>query len=261
MLTHVVQRWRLRRASYRPARETVTTSVLDVAPLPLDRTAKDFVVAHHYSGTYPAARFRYGLFECGELVGVAVFSVPTNYRTFDALPGSRDENVELGRFVLLDDVGANAESWFLARCFTLLRGEGITGVVSFSDPVARHDDIGNLVFGGHIGTIYQATNGVYLGKSKPKQLLLLPDGSSLHPRALSKVRFKERGWPRVVSLLESYGAPEFTETRDWLDLALFAVVRRRQHGGNHKYVWALQRRHRRHLPEGRPYPKFEGATA
>ena len=32
--------------------------------------------------------------------------------------------VELGRFVFLDQVGFNGESWLLARCFELLRRDG-----------------------------------------------------------------------------------------------------------------------------------------
>ncbi len=35
---------------------------------------------------------------------------------------------ELGRFVLLDSVPANGESFFLGQCFTLLRREGLAGV-------------------------------------------------------------------------------------------------------------------------------------
>lgn len=56
MLVSSTQRWREGRAAYRPAREVVSTRSLDVAEIPDDTTAKRFVEAHHYSGTYPAAR-------------------------------------------------------------------------------------------------------------------------------------------------------------------------------------------------------------
>ena len=39
--------------------------------------------------------------------------------------------VELGRFVLLDSVAGNGETWFLARSFEILRKHAIVGVVSF----------------------------------------------------------------------------------------------------------------------------------
>jgi hypothetical protein len=39
-----------------------------------DREAKEFILAHHYSASYPSARIRFGLFTAGRLAGVAVFS-------------------------------------------------------------------------------------------------------------------------------------------------------------------------------------------
>ncbi len=80
MITSVVQRWRERRDSYRPAGEPINTRCYEVAPIVTDREAKGFVLGHHYSGSYPAARYRFGLYRGAELVGVAVFSVPANAR-------------------------------------------------------------------------------------------------------------------------------------------------------------------------------------
>ena len=72
MIVDVVQRWTGGRATYRPAREVIDTRALDVGAIPDDTTARAFVETHHYSGSYPAARFRFGLHERGVLVGVAV---------------------------------------------------------------------------------------------------------------------------------------------------------------------------------------------
>ena len=58
----VVQRWREGRDRYRPAGEVIQTADYDVAVLEADASPKAFVRQHHYSGTYPAARFRFGLF-------------------------------------------------------------------------------------------------------------------------------------------------------------------------------------------------------
>ena len=44
----------------------------------------------------------------------------------------------------------------LGRVFRLAGREGVRGVVSFSDPVARHDAAGGLVFPGHVGIVYQS---------------------------------------------------------------------------------------------------------
>lgn len=258
MLTNVSQRWRSGRAAYRPAWEPIDPRRFEVAPIEDDRTAKTFVVEHHYSGSYPAARRRFGLYRGAALVGVAVFSVPANAAALSCLPGAPEESVELGRFVLLDDVPANGESWFLARAFERLRREGFVGVVSFSDPCGRTRADGGLVFPGHVGTIYQASNAVYLGRSKAETVRLLPDGSVLHRRALAKLRNGERGRRYVEGLLERHGAPvrePGENPRDYADRCLRAVTRPFRHGGNHKYAWALQRRDRRFLPPSLPYPK------
>jgi uncharacterized protein (TIGR03435 family) len=49
---------------------------------------------------------------------------------------------------LLDAVPGNGETWFLARCFEILRNRGVVGVVSFSDPLQRETLGGEIV---HMG--------------------------------------------------------------------------------------------------------------
>lgn len=260
MITPVVQRWTHGRGSYRVAGEPIVTRRYEVAPIQGDRTPKAFVVAHHYSGTYPAARFRFGLYRRGELVGVAVFSVPANPRSLAVLPGAAADSVELGRFVLVDDVPANGESWFLGRCFERLRREDLVGVVSFSDPARRTDAVGRVVFGGHVGTIYQAHNATYLGRSRAELRYVLPDGRVIHNRALTKIRNMRRGWRYAVSQLEQVGAVPLMagdDPRRWLARELRRVARRLRHPGNHKYAWTLRRRDARHLRDlARTYPKL-----
>lgn len=55
------QRWTRRRDSYRPAGEPIDPSRYGVE-LIAEQVARDFVVREHYSGSYPAARCRVGLF-------------------------------------------------------------------------------------------------------------------------------------------------------------------------------------------------------
>jgi hypothetical protein len=257
VISPVVQRWRSRRDSYRPAGEPIATRLYEVAPIADDSTPKAFVVAHHYLASYPAARRRFGLYRGAELVGVAVFSVPANNATLAVFPAPPDESMELGRLVLVDEVPANGETWFLGRAFELLRREGFAGVVSFSDPFPRRDVAGAVVFPGHVGTIYQAFNANYRGRAKADTLRLLPDGRTLSNRALAKLRKLDRGWRYVVELLQGYGAGAFSgDPRAWLNEWLPRLTRKVRHPGNHKYVWALRRDVRRHIPESLPYPKF-----
>ncbi len=256
------QRWRERRDSYRPAGEVIDPRGYEVAQIDDDATPKRFVIANHYSASFPAARFRFGLYRRGDLVGVAVFSHPCSDRVLTKVFPLRaaTDAVELGRFVLLDEVPGNGESWFLARCFDQLRGQ-VVGVVSFSDPVARTALDGRVTFVGHFGCIYQSHNGVFLGRGERRLLRLLPDGRVFSERAISKIRKLERGWVHCVALLEQHGAAEYRggadadAARAWLGEQLPRVTRPLRHPGNLKYAWGLSRPVRRGLPASLPYPK------
>lgn len=256
METLYCQRWRRGKPRYRPAGEVIDTRLYDVEPIPGDQKARAFIQEHHYLKSYPAARRRFGLYHRGTLVGVAVYSHPVNDKTLAVFPGEPKESLELGRLVLADSVPANGESWFIARCFDALRKEGFIGVASFCDPLPRLGMRGEVVFKGHIGVIYQAMNAVYLGRSKPGMINVLPDGSVMHRRSIQKIRGMEQGWEAAVRRLVQFGAPSPEgDIRKWLDAALAAVSRPVRHPGNHKYAWILGRRWRRLLPPSLSYPK------
>lgn len=257
MLTVWNQRWTEKRGSYRHAAEVIDTRQFSVEPIPGDSTAKAFILEHHYSGSYPTARYRFGLYEADVLVGVAVFSQPINDQSLACLPGAPIENVELGRFVLTDAVPGNGETWFLARAFEHLRREGLNGVISSSDPIPRTRADGLQVFPGHIGTIYQAHNAVYLGKTKRRSLKLMPDGTVLSDRTIHKIRAQERGHKYAEAILEAAGASPLTgDPGEWVNHWILRLTRNLSHSGNHKYAWVLNRKHRKYLPKTLPYPKF-----
>ena len=239
------QRWdRGRDAWVLPGRDHFQPGRYAVAPIS-EAAARAFVERHHYSGSYPAARLRYGLLEDGQLAGVAVLSVPVNERTLTRpFPGLQPytQTLELGRFVLADSVGFNGESWFLARAFRLAAGDGLRGVVSFSDPVPRTTTAGLIVFPGHVGGIYQASSATYAGRGTARTLTLLPDGTVLSARALQKVRAGETGTDYVERLLVDHGArPRGGRPGPaWLAEALDdARARELRHPGNHRYLFRL----------------------
>lgn len=60
------QRWLFRRDSYRPTAEPINTAAHEVAKIDDDTTPKAFVLTHHYSGSYPAARRRFGLYKAAQ---------------------------------------------------------------------------------------------------------------------------------------------------------------------------------------------------
>ena len=243
------QRWKDRRDSYRFRGDAFHPEAYGVELLPTDREAKAFVCQHHYAASYPAARCRIGLY-CkrpgwfhSELVGVAVYSVSMQVQ---ALPHylptiTASEGIELGRFVLLDEVPFNAESWFLARAERLLRQTHpeLRAVLSYSDPLPRQDATGKQVTPGHLGIIYQSRNAWYLGRSKPRRHYLTPRGHFLSQRALSKIRQEERGHEAAARELVLQGADPRRPGEapsDWLHRILSAFPQV-QHPGNHVYAW------------------------
>lgn len=265
MLTPTCQRWRDRSERPIPATAGDFNPAAFTVELIEEKKARPFVVQHHYSGTFPAARQCAGLMRGAELVGVAVFSVPMNNRAVPRWCGVRDPNAgaELGRFVLLDEVPGNAESWFLSRALVELTVErrDIKTLLSYSDPVAR-TVLGRPVKPGHVGTIYQALSARYLGRSGPRTGYMTAAGEHVSGRALSKIRCDERGARYAIEQLCELGAvrPLPGESgASFVDRLLRERwLRRFGHPGNHVYVFPLTRGARAAASKVKalPYPKL-----
>lgn len=264
MITNFAQRWNeTRRPRFVTPEKTFNPRLYEVAPIG-EAEAKDFVLRHHYSASYPAARRRFGMFRRGTLVGVAVFSHSMNQKTLiNAFGGAAEESLELGRFVLHDEVEFNGESFMLGFCRRSLRREGFRGIVTFADPNPRTTLDGQVILSGHIGKIYSSVGSIYTGLTDPSHLYLLPDGTVFSRRAISKIRNGESGHEYAAQILISYGAtvaPNDAEARRlWLELWLKRLTRKMKHGGNHRYLMPLQKN--LDLPPSLPYPKLDGKLA
>lgn len=247
------QRWNARRARYRPHGEVFDTRTGTVELID-ERDAKQFVCTQHYSGTYVAARVRVGLFvkrafRPERLAGVAVFSVPMGSHVLPAyFPElGNDRAIELGRFVLLDEVEAMAESWMLARAFRKLREvhPRISAVLSFCDPVERRNERGEIVKRTHTGIVYRALGARFVGRSSPRTHLVAPSGFVISPRALSKLRNGESGAAYVEEQLRRYGLPPrvLGESGDAYVHRLCAngLLRREAHPGNLAFAFRWDR--------------------
>jgi hypothetical protein len=264
------QRWRARKQKMKAAHagNLFTGRGYEVKVIDDDTTASAYVLAHHYSGSYPSALRRFGLYRGGDLVGVAVYSYPTNVRVLtnafpELLPGV--QSMELGRLVLDHDVPAMGETWMLARCHRILLDSGVVGIVSHADPHPRRDAAGRLITPGHVGTIYQASNALYSGKTGRRTLWLLPDGTVFSEDAKSKIRKQDRGHEYAERILVTHGATPMRagdDPRTWLGAARRAArVRTVTHRGCHRFLLPLgeSRRARNDVKVGypavRPYPK------
>lgn len=244
------QRWLKRRDYEAPA--AIFDPSIHCVELIHERTAKPFVITHHYSGTYPAARCAVGLYRMrgpvwsAELVGVAVYSVPSNERVIPCYAPKLTplQGVELGRFVLMDFVEANAETWFLARANKLAAAQlGVMMIVSYSDPMERTRADGSVYKPGHTGGIYRAGNARYLGTGSPRTLYLDREGGILAPRALSKIIGGERGHEYAeeqVRIATGLARREGESGESYVHRAR-AALRRVRHPGNHVFAWGMTR--------------------
>jgi hypothetical protein len=253
------QRWRDGTDSWHPAHEGgFNPDRFDVAPID-HAAAAAFVRQHHYAATWPSVTLAYALHDhSGDrpvLAGIIARGMPTDDRVLtNPFPSlvPNDESLEWSRLVLVDDVPANGESRFAARAFELAAAHGIRGIVTFADPLARSSRTPAgpaLVKPGHIGIVYQALNMSYLGRATPRTLRVLPDGTVLTARAISKVRTGERGAGGVISRLVQLGAPRPDGQLDpaaWLDVAFDAIgAYRQRHPGNYRYAVRIGTRSQR----------------
>lgn len=130
------------------------------------KSAAEWIIKHHYLGSFPSATVCYGIFRRGELSGVAVLGTTQHKNTIPNVFGSKHSKdcLLLQRFALEDALEFNAESYFLGRIRTLLSREGYCGILMMSDKTPKTDALGNITFPGHIGTIFKSDNAVYLGR-------------------------------------------------------------------------------------------------
>lgn len=260
METNVAQRWRNKKPVFIVRDNCFNPRIHDIAPID-EKTAKAYIISSHYSKSFPASRRRFGLFRRGELIGAAVFSHPMSDKVLTNYFGGRaSESIELGRFVISDVADDfNSESWFFAQCRRELKREGFRGVVAFSDDLCRTKLDGTIVFGGHVGIFYGASSGIYTGRSERTSIRLLPDGTILSRRAISKIRNSEQGHEYASKILVSYGADEppadAQERKIWLEIWLDKLTRKVRHPGNHRYLFGLQKSIT--LPKSLPYPKIK----
>ena len=276
MITTRSQRWRDRRCRWVPGASEIDPSRLAVDVIDTVRQATPFVRQHHYAASMPVTRLSIGLFRNGgggrsDLVGVCVFAHPVNNASVPKSAGLPDPRTacDLGRLVLLDDTGGNAETWMLSRAFKLLRQEKpeILSVISYADPIRRTDESGEVFMPGHVGTLYSVMGSRYTDRSSSRIDLLMPNGQPISSRAISKIRNAESGQRYAADQLVLAGARARRTGEDgasWLsDLERTGFLRRQRHPGTHVYLFPLTKAARiaaRSVPS-LPYPVLDRSAA
>tara|TARA_R110002126_G_scaffold116368_2_gene255755 strand:+ start:431 stop:1000 length:570 start_codon:yes stop_codon:yes gene_type:complete len=132
------------------------------------KQALDRILDVHYLHRVPSISFTYGLFLDGELTGVITYGSPASPHLCRGICGETFKRnvIELNRLVL-DNNQKNEASFLIANSLKLLPKPKI--VVSYADTAQNHK-----------GVVYQATNWLYTGCSKPRTDIRAEGGK--HPR-------------------------------------------------------------------------------
>lgn len=156
------------------ATPTAALHSLRVIPIPI-AASKVPLIDHHYLHSLPAGTaICLGVFKDNRLHGALTFGAGASnaYRLVkDAKP---EDCLTLTRLWLSDDLLPNSESRVLAVAVRALRKHSnVKFLVTYADPSHKH-----------VGTIYQATNWLYIGLTEPEELFDLGDGKARHTRSL-----------------------------------------------------------------------------
>lgn len=157
---------------------------------PIDyKTAQDYVIKNHYLHRKSNFRYAFGLFikANNKLVGVCIFGHTYHKQLRDMICGAEYSNqvIELTRLCIDDTMPKNTASYFVSKCLKRTEiKEKI--IISFADTSQNHT-----------GVIYQATNFIYTGKTRPVKEYAIT-GIDKHNISISKST-------TVAQLKEKYG--------------------------------------------------------
>lgn len=180
------------------------------------QAAKYAVMHWHYSKAMPTGKIlKIGVWEDDRFIGAVLFSRGAN-KEIGSPYGLKQTGVcELTRVAL--DIHKSPVSRVVTAAMKMLRKQSpaLRLIVSYADPLQLHN-----------GTIYQAMNWVYVGKTRAQPSLLCPDGSILHKKTAHGKYGSIAGLPKSDVI--------------W----------------KYKYLYPLDRAMRRQIePLAKPYPK------
>ena len=141
--------------------------------------ATKMVVEFHYLHRRASAMHCFGLFDGEEMIGCVIYGKPASPSLCVGVCGKEesDKVIELTRLWIKDNTPKNTESFLIGRSLRLLPKQKDI-IVSYAE-----------IDAGHVGTVYQATNWIYTGKSDRHVEWRLDGLSGSHSRHL----FDEHG--------------------------------------------------------------------
>ena len=212
--------------------------------------AKHFILSHYLGNAPSGGTIYYGVFHkpSQKLLGVISYSSPTkptDYQEISLNPVTGEsyinsnEIVELTRLYFPDEIDLpNIESFTISAGNKLIKRDKpqIKVIITRADA------------GRHVGSIYQATNAIYLGKSRDSM-------RPFHRETNVEIRSDE---------YEKYGFNSIRELRRMLDLNPNIPVELKTRSGKHKYIYIVTTNKRTKeeiltnlITKPQPYPKKE----
>ena len=182
----------------------------------------------HYAGKIPRAKLvRVGVWEDGSFRGVVIFSYGATPKIGSPFGLRQTEVCELTRIALRRHRSPVSRIIKIALKFLKESNPGIKLVVSFADTEQ-----------GHHGGIYQASNWIYAGTTKPGRVGFVIKGEKVHTRTIGA-----RGGVQSLRWVRENLDPRAEE---WLG------------SPKHRYLMPLDEQTRERVrPLSRPYPKRE----
>lgn len=167
---------------------------MQVHPVPT-RDVDEFCRRWHYTGHKGTALWPFGLYAGPMLVGVVAYNLPTMGACASVLGADLWSSVlHMGRLVCAEDAPRNVESRLISGSLRALKEHR---------PETRAVLTYAAMSEGHIGYVYQATNALYTGISKPAHYYLdqkqqrrstkQREGQNRNGR-LSQAKARARGW-------------------------------------------------------------------
>ena len=138
---------------------------------------KPWILDKHYARRMPSVSFAYGLFDNDDLVGIVTYGSPASPSLCKGVCGEefRSRVIELNRLVIERGI----PSYLIGQSLKRLPKPKI--IVSYADTAWTH-----------VGYVYQASNWLFTGTTKPRTDLLAGDGkhSRLHQGDPTKRQFR-----------------------------------------------------------------------
>lgn len=121
------------------------------------KTAIDFLLPKHYSGRKPVVTYAFGYYENNILKAVCTFGKPASNSLCIGVCGKEytDKVFELNRVCVDGEIKIQL-SEFISTCLKRLKHKNLI-IISYADTQMNHN-----------GYIYQATNWIYTGMTKPR---------------------------------------------------------------------------------------------